>query len=553
MKKLYKLFLAAVACACACTPQGQQITGTSEQGNAKFTATIYTETGAAAAGCKVTLRRSDYVTKPVLGLGKIDIESAQTLTNASGFLYIDSLDTGAYSVEISDGKAYAGLLKFLVLPSRDPINWGADTIRRFAIVRGAIDSAATQAKRFVQVYGLERLDTIAPTGKFTLSDLPQGTYRIRVISADSSAGLPVFDRVIAKAGQSTTISPYEAWNNRTSISFNTTATGANVQVDVPEFPALIRLSNGNFNFADAQTDGKDLRFAKSDGTPLPCEVERWDPVAERAEVWVKIDTVLGNSSNQSIIMYWGNPVAPPQAEAAGVFDTVNGFQGVWHLGDNADTVHDATANRFHGIRHGDLSRFSGIIGSGQRFGKNEAYIDMGNVLNQGTSSFTASAWVKRAATGLQTIFAKSNGGSPNASYGWTLSLGQQDQLHGFIANGGSAWGSSGAFDFWSAADAPVTDTTTWHYVVAVVDRSNGKNCKTYIDGIDMTENANGDMAAIGTLINALPLRIGAEADGNYQWTGLMDECVISSTVRSEAWIRLCYMNQGASDRLVYIK
>jgi hypothetical protein len=46
------------------------------------------------------------------------------------------------------------------------------------------------------------------------------------------------------------------------------------------------------------------------------------------------------------------------------------------------------------------------------------------------------------------------------------------------------------------------------------------------------------------------MRIGAEADGDYQFKGSIDECVISHTVRSADWIRLCFINQGTDDRLV---
>jgi hypothetical protein len=180
-------------------------------------------------------------------------------------------------------------------------------------------------------------------------------------------------------------------------------------------------------------------------------------------------------------------------------------------------------------------------------------VEMGDVFNPNRSSFTASAWVKRATTGLQTIFAKSNGGPPNPTYGWTMSFGAADQLQGFIANGGKAWGETGAFDFRAKTDAAVVDSAQWHYAVIVTDRNMGNNCKTYIDGVDVTDSLNGAMENVGVLVNALPLRIGAEADDDYPWTGSIDECVISRVARSAAWIGLCYANQGPHDRLVKFK
>ena len=509
-----------------------------------FTATMYTPSGLPAAGFSVLLRRSDYSSK---ALNNAAVDSNKTTTNGIGFLSIDSLDTGAYSLEVTDAKAYSALIKFSIGPARDSLRWGADTVRQFAVVKGKIDSVNSQdGRRFAQVDGLERLVPISSAGAFVLNDLPQGMYTIRVVTVDPAAELSVFDSVAVKAGDTTTIGPYWFWKSRASISFNTSG----IQENVLGFPVLIRLTGNNFNFPAAQPNGEDLRFAKTDDAALPFEIERWDPGAKLADVWVKIDTVFGNDSNQSIVMYWDNPAAHSRSASGSVFDTADGFQAVWHLGESSDTLYDATDNRYHGIRHGSLNRSSCIIGNGQTFDSAEAYCEMGNVFNPGAAGFTISAWVKRANTGLQTIIAKSNGGNPSSTYGWSLSFGLADQLHCYIANNGSMWGAAGAFDFWSSTDAEVVDTTTWHYVVSVIDRSNSKSCRTFIDGVDVTDTYNGNVSAVGSLVNSLPLRIGAEADGNYQWTGSIDECVISRIARSQAWIRLCFINQGANDGLV---
>jgi hypothetical protein len=548
MKKLIRLVPAAIALSCGCSPHGPDIAGTSEQGNAKFIAALYTQNGAAAVGCKAILRRSDYVSSPDTVSRKTQDDGSRIAIDENGLLVIDSLDTGAYSVEVTDAKAHAALMKFSIGPTRKSVSWGPDTIRQFAVIKGRSDSLGSNAKRFAQAYGLERLVPVASDGAFVFNDLPQGTYKIRIVTADSAAGLTVFDSVAAKAGDTTAISPYWIWKSRASISFNALNVGENVL----GFPVLIRLTNINFNFSAALQGGEDLRFAKTDDTPLHFEIERWDAAVGRADIWVKIDTVFGNDSDQSIMMYWGNPAAHTRSESGRVFDTAEGFRSVWHLGDASDTIHDATFHHYNGMRHGSLKRTSCIIGNGQTFDSTEAYCEMGNIFNPGTGSFTVSAWVKRANTGLQTIVAKSNGGTPSSTYGWSLSFGLADQLHCYIASGGSSWGAAEAFDFWSRTDVEIVDTTTWHYVATVVDRSNSKDCRTFIDGVDVTDNCNGNVSAVGSLVNSLPLRIGAEADGGYQWTGSIDECVISHVVRKEAWIRLCYSNQGTNDGLVKI-
>ena len=65
---------------------------------------------------------------------------------------------------------------------------------------------------------------------------------------------------------------YEWWNDnwqyRKKISFDTTPSGADIKENLDDFPLLIRLHSGNFNFANAKEDVTDLRLVTSDGQTL---------------------------------------------------------------------------------------------------------------------------------------------------------------------------------------------------------------------------------------------------------------------------------------------
>jgi hypothetical protein len=176
---------------------------------------------------------------------------------------------------------------------------------------------------------------------------------------------------------------------------------------------------------------------------------------------------------------------------------------------------------------------------------------MGNVLNPGDKNFTVSAWIKRSLSGIETIIAKSDGGEANSEYGWNITFGKSHEFHGYVASAGTTWTEKGAFDFQSSLDEPaIKDTTEWHYIVAVIDKADNERCRLYLDGVNITDSRRGEISATGYLENSAVLRIGAEADGDYQWSGSIDECVISFRSRSEDWIRLCFINQGLEDRLV---
>ena len=48
------------------------------------------------------------------------------------------------------------------------------------------------------------------------------------------------------------------------------------------YPVLVALGADNFDFAQAQPQGQDVRFATPDGKLLPYAIERWDAAAKKA-------------------------------------------------------------------------------------------------------------------------------------------------------------------------------------------------------------------------------------------------------------------------------
>jgi len=163
---------------------------------------------------------------------------------------------------------------------------------------------------------------------------------------------------------------YSTWSHSQEIILNTSNTGANVTGSVHGFPVLIRLNPSNFSgFASTLAQGADVRFAKSNGAALSYEIERWVDGSnnrDTAEIWVKVDTVYGNNGSQNIVMYWGNPGALSISNGAGAFDTANGFAGVWHLGENSDSMYDATGNGFNGKKYGSTTA-PGMVGDAESY------------------------------------------------------------------------------------------------------------------------------------------------------------------------------------------
>lgn len=540
------LLLTALLCGLSgCSPDALS-GGTSTSENGRIAGRIVTTEGAAAARTQVFLYPADY--NPTVPDTGIPVDT----TDASGYFFFSKIRRGTYAVGAVGISARLRSHHGDIAVDNDTVELTNDTLKKPGVIKIALPATADTSSGYVYIPGTNvSVKLSGSTPLYALLDsVPAGTITSVVYtSADTSIASLLKEEVTVHPADTTTVLT-TGWKFHGTLFLNTTKSGADLSENLYRFPVLVRLTPSNFDFSQARHDGADILFTRNDGSTIPCEFEQWNSTACRAELWIHIDTIYRNNIDSGIVMYWGNPRALKAPSAAAVFDTAAGFSAVWHLGESADTLHDATVNRYHGIRVGSMKSGECIIGNGQVFDSSAGYGDMGNVLDAESASFTISAWVKRGTDGIETIIAKSEGGSPSSAYGWSLSFHMTDQLHGFMASGGSSWGAVGAYDYWSKEDRTVTDTSTWHFVAAVVDRSDSNRCRLYLDGADVTGGYSGNITGVGALVNSAALRIGAESDGEYQWAGSIDECIISHTVRSESWLKLCYSNQGTGDLLM---
>ena len=529
------------------------VSGAGGQTTNGITVSVVYPDGKAGSGLPVRVRQTDYLAE----IGGIAESSQQFavdgMTDSSGVFVADSLERGAYIVEVNDDNGFAVATELRTPDPGGMVDMVTDTLTPTGIVRGCMPPEEQNGKVwYVQIYGLERCAVVDEfSGQFIFDDLPAGQYTFRKVSADSTLVPVAIDEVEVHSNDITVLSAYPAWRYTAKLLLNTTADGADIAGDVADFPVLVRLTENNFPFAQASPTGRDIRFTRGDTLSLPYEIEHWDPVTELAEVWVLVDTIRGNDSMQSITMYWGNADAVSRSNGAEVFDTATGFTGVWHLGESAGDAKDATGNGFNGSRAGDQKRTPGAIGYGQFFDGEGDYFEMGNAGNPDTAGFTVSAWVKASTKdGYRAILSKTYGDEPSSTYGWLVELGEDGALAAFSATGAGEWGD--ARTFVSGSDTYITDTVSWHHVVAVFDRSGNSNCLLYIDGKESQSfRGGGDITSLGSIINSAPMRLGADAKGGCPWNGIIDECTFSFTVRSADWVKLCYMNQKTDDKLIF--
>jgi hypothetical protein len=347
----------------------------------------------------------------------------------------------------------------------------------------------------------------------------------------------------------------EDWGYLQRLYLNTSSSGADIAHDVYDFPVCVRMTGDNFNFTQANTDGTDIRFTKHDGSPLPFEIERWNPAAGLAEVWVAVDTVFGNNSAQYMIMYWGNTLATSASNSALVFDTAKGFQGVWHLSDEEKNgVNDATGNRFNGTQYGmnESSSVAGSIGKALHFDGEDDYI---------VAHGTADEKIDFPAGGHYSISLWAYADAIDSLWHGIAGKGHQQYYLQYkcFRDTAASWEFVEYEGGWNYSEYRTESTpydNEWVYLTGI---RNGKRQFLYVNGQltkdtmflredEKERNTDGDFS-IGCHLEVDMFPDMIPRDSTF-FKGTIDEVRVMSTPLDSNWVKLCYMNQKMTDVLV---
>jgi hypothetical protein len=512
--------------------------GTSEQGNARVAGVIRLPGGETVPSAVVSLIPSEY--DPVAdGVSSCVVT---TVSGAAGDFTFDKIRPGLYTLSAHDPRSgfRISIIPVSVTEHGDLRVEGtlraAGSIRIISsvnidTVNGYFYIQGTTAAGFARAGSGTTIDSVGagvvPSIRYAVRGHPE---KLRTVATN----------VLINPGAVTDVSDYQSWTHSAKLALNTASNGAGIAGTVTGFPLLVRLTAGNFPFEEAMAHGEDLRFSKPDKTPLPFEIERWDSLAGVAEVWVKIDTVRGNSTSQTFMMYWGNRSATAESAGASVFDTAAGYIGVWHCAEGGDVDRkDATANRFDGTTvgyDGDEST-NGRIGPGDSLDMSNDAINVGPLLPSET--LTLSLWIKAASfTPWGHLIAKASAPADSHPWlDWGLQLDSCPMPHVSM----TVTTDRGDSSIETASTVPLDE---WIYVTGTYDGSratvyyNGKPEATFpLGGRVFT---NGNDVCLGTL----------KTSPEQRFNGVIDEVRIAGRSHSADWIRLEYENQRANSPVV---
>ena len=326
---------------------------------------------------------------------------------------------------------------------------------------------------------------------------------------------------------------YTAWPHSGSLFIITTQDGANLPVNASEsnFPLLVRLNSSNFTFAQAQSDGRDLRFAiqgagsvTQPATALSYQIEQWDVVNGLAAIWVKIPTIAGNA-RQEIKMYWGNGAAASESSGTAVFNAANNYAAVLHMNE---AVQDAVGALTPSDTGTTLS--AGIIGKSRSLTGGKG-VNCGETIAsfpQGHADHSTQAWFRANTSNSEIV----DWGREEAGTGGKVQIRLLSPPRIYIDG-----------NFASVVGTTAVSMSQWHQVVHTYTGASNTS-RIYLDGqLDTSDNANMNLP------NPSSMWIGGWRNG-YSFNGDIDEVRISKMARSANWIRMEYENQKALQTLV---
>jgi hypothetical protein len=283
------------------------------------------------------------------------------------------------------------------------------------------------------------------------------------------------------------------------------------------FPILVTLDAAacDVDFAKLQPTGADLRFFDADGTtPLPYEIERWDPAAPR-QIWVRVPELVGADH---IWMHYGDGTASDAQDPPAVWNP--SYLAVWHM-QASSPIDSVTKTAASG--NGGLTTTEGRVGIAVVLDGSDDWIDAGDLAGiDGAGELTVSAWVRPASQGPgRAVFSKTSGGNAIALETGSTAA----RLHGRVelANGDHN-------RLTTAANLLINGE--WGHWAFVFEAG---NVRLFFNGASHTGSVSASNAP-----DKLPDTAGLEIGRTASFDGAFDELRIQARSRGVPWLSMEY-------------
>jgi len=334
---------------------------------------------------------------------------------------------------------------------------------------------------------------------------------------------------------------------------------ADVIADVDHFPVAIDITDTDLhNPAKVQSDGSDIMFAQGD-IIVPHEIESFeqDYTGSDARLVAWVSANLSASVTTTITMYYGSPVIDNLEDPDGVWGSY--YDAVWHLGEDVTdessggTHYDSTTNNYDGTHNGNSQSTSSRVGYAQDFDGDD-YITITDTLTPPgdvtiTGWFYISTTHSSTSSSTQVLMEK----HIDTDHNVVIALVGQDYGHSTAPDGSLVFkvesSSAGSRYKWTTR---TTWVAGWYYIGCLADEDNPANNQIFV-GTSTIAGMDTDMTDSGSATQANTSYVeewqlgGGDYDsgspGQGWFTGYMDEWRVSSTLRTENWLRNEWNNQ----------
>ena len=500
--------------------------------------------GDAAVGTSVIVRPDNYnVSNDKKSADVIELE-----TDSEGNLEISSIESGNFSIEMNDNHSYASLLELSINSSTGDTTLNDQILKPYAIVSGVIDSSVNSSENIiVRINGIDRSTIVDATGSFTFDDLPEGDYTLEAVSSNSDVSI-ILENVSAISNSETElIISSDGYKYQSSVIINTTETGANIDENLYEFPLLVRLDSSNIGSTSSLPYVENLEIINAKGKSLPYEIESWNGLTQQAVLWVVVDTIFAQAST-NLTMSWSSSATELPLQNSVVFDTSNGYAGVWHL-ESSDVVKNETKTG-DGENFG-CSDIEGIIGGAYNF-ENSSYAMLPEAVFSGLDKeVTVSLWQYGATSdtlGQTTLFDGRVSDTTETHLVTAYLPWIWNDTYQVIWDAGVDTTAQNRIKY--GVEAPLVQGN-WNYWTFTKNGTSG-DIKIYCNGEICVEGVFRFGTVKGITLFKLGGDLSAETPEQYAYNGSIDEFRISQTERKESWIKMSYETQKIASTVVRV-
>lgn len=524
------IFVLLAAFGTGCSSDSHVAGNSAETGSPELAGVLVLDGGKPAARAKVQCVPGDYNILAASNAEQTLPSAFETETDENGNYEFDTIPSGSFSLEAFHQESGQMLLLQNLNAEEDEPLAVNDTLRNSGTVKLLVSGAfrENQGGEAIVIGTTIRRRVSVQNGKIVVDSLPADTFELIVYMDGMS---PFGFKDVSVKPEETTV-----WGDSVTYSFKAPLALPD-EIDslgtvVSDFPLAIRLTKNEIAFDSAEVvNGRwEAVRISQDGNrskKLPIARTYFDAHAKEAVFWVRVDSL---NVSDSLELHFDNTMNP--AYAKDVFPTNRSYSLVWHFDSGLAPVDDgAEKGYFEGLPTGAVAA-DGVVGKGAKLdegdvivAENSSAADSSRKVNlnyDGSEYFCFSVWVKLDnLEEKQTIFEKSK----------EYAL-RYDPEKGFVVDLWVPDTSSDSIKY--AWVSGTSDIKAGEWVYVAFSRHMTSQSNFYVNDRKI-ETEPEQIAWTGVRDTA-----DFEVDG---FTGTIDELMLGSCYRDDAWTRLTYLNQ----------